>query len=256
MPGEYRYLLENNIKHLVCLCEKKPPNHDTCPELQLHHIKIQDFTPPSPAQIDRFLSIVEEANAKGEGVAVHCMHGHGRTGTMLACYLVKTRKMSGIDAINEIRRLRSGSIETNEQEKAVPLLELSLHAEPRQTGAFLRHATLLPLQILHLLLHQLLRRMLLLRLPFPGRGVLEGDVFGSLEASITDSASLQEGGERRSGADVSGEGDVDADRLRGGSGGLVLGELVLGELVVGERVPPDAGTAAAAAAAADPLLSL
>ncbi|XP_010773831.1 dual specificity protein phosphatase 23b [Gymnodraco acuticeps] len=119
MPGEYRYLLENNIKHLVCLCETKPPNHDTCPELQLHHIKIQDFTPPSPAQIDRFLSIVEEANAKGEGVAVHCMHGHGRTGTMLACYLVKTRKMSGIDAINEIRRLRSGSIETNEQEKAV-----------------------------------------------------------------------------------------------------------------------------------------
>ncbi|KAJ4939335.1 hypothetical protein JOQ06_028784 [Pogonophryne albipinna] len=85
MPGEYRYLLENNIKHLI----------------------------------DRFLSIVEEANAKGEGVAVHCMHGHGRTGTMLACYLVKTRKMSGIDAINEIRRLRSGSIETNEQEKAV-----------------------------------------------------------------------------------------------------------------------------------------
>jgi len=54
-----------------------------------------------------------------QGVAVHCMHGHGRTGTMLACYLVKTRKMSGIDAINEIRRLRSGSIETNEQEKAV-----------------------------------------------------------------------------------------------------------------------------------------
>jgi len=66
IPGEYRYLLENNIKHLVCLCETKPPNHDTCPELQLHHIKIQDFTPPSPAQIDRFLSIVEEANAKGE----------------------------------------------------------------------------------------------------------------------------------------------------------------------------------------------
>lgn len=38
---------------------------------------------------------------------------------MLACYLVKTRKISGIDAINEIRRLRQGSIETHEQEKAV-----------------------------------------------------------------------------------------------------------------------------------------
>lgn len=69
MPCEYRYLLDNGIKHLVCLCERKPPNHDTCPELQLHHIKIADFTPPSPNQIDRFLSVVEEANSKGEAGA-------------------------------------------------------------------------------------------------------------------------------------------------------------------------------------------
>lgn len=54
-----------------------------------------------------------------QGVAVHCMHGHGRTGTMLACYLVKTQKISGIDAIKRIRELRHGSIETHDQEKAV-----------------------------------------------------------------------------------------------------------------------------------------
>nr|XP_015824954.2 dual specificity protein phosphatase 23b [Nothobranchius furzeri]XP_015824955.2 dual specificity protein phosphatase 23b [Nothobranchius furzeri] len=119
MPCEYRYLLDNGIKHLVCLCERKPPQHDSCPELKLHHIKIADFTPPSPTQIDTFLSIAEDANSKGEGAAVHCMHGHGRTGTMLACYLVKKRKISGIDAINEIRRMRPGSIETHEQEKSV-----------------------------------------------------------------------------------------------------------------------------------------
>lgn len=118
-PAEYQFLLDNGIKHLVSLTERRPPNHDTCPDLTQHHLKITDFTPPSPAQIDKFLNIVEEANAKGEGVAVHCMHGFGRTGTMLACYLVKTRKLSGPEAINEIRRLRSGSIETKEQEKAV-----------------------------------------------------------------------------------------------------------------------------------------
>ncbi|KAL1254035.1 hypothetical protein QQF64_016264 [Cirrhinus molitorella] len=115
----YKFLVENGIKHLVCLLESKPPKYDTCPELILHHISIVDFTPPSLPQILRFLSIVEGANAKGEGVAVHCMHGHGRTGTMLACYLVKTRNISGLEAIKEIRRLREGSIETKEQEKAV-----------------------------------------------------------------------------------------------------------------------------------------
>lgn len=119
MTAHYQYLLDNGIQHLVCLCEKKPPNYDTVPGVKLHHIKIIDFTPPTPEQIQRFLSIVEESNAKGEGVAVHCMHGHGRTGTMLACYLVKTRQISGIDAISEVRRLRHGSIETHDQEKAV-----------------------------------------------------------------------------------------------------------------------------------------
>lgn len=54
-----------------------------------------------------------------QGVAVHCMHGHGRTGTMLACYLIKTKKISGVEAIGEIRKMRKGSIETYEQEKAV-----------------------------------------------------------------------------------------------------------------------------------------
>ena len=63
--AEYQYLLDNGVKHLVCLCERKPPNYDTCPALQLHQIKIVDFTPPSPKQIDKFLAIVEEANAKG-----------------------------------------------------------------------------------------------------------------------------------------------------------------------------------------------
>lgn len=59
------------------------------------------------------------ARVTAQAVAVHCMLGHGRTGTMLACYLVKTQKMSGSDAIREIRRLRPGSIETREQEQAV-----------------------------------------------------------------------------------------------------------------------------------------
>ncbi|NXB66863.1 DUS23 phosphatase, partial [Struthidea cinerea] len=75
--------------------------------------------PPTPEQIQSFLQIVEEANGRGEAVAVHCMLGYGRTGTLLACYLCKERHLAGGDAIREIRRLRPGSIETPEQEQAV-----------------------------------------------------------------------------------------------------------------------------------------
>lgn len=62
----FKFLVENGIKHMVCLLESIPPKYEICPELILHHISIVDFTPPSLAQILRFLSIVEEANAKGE----------------------------------------------------------------------------------------------------------------------------------------------------------------------------------------------
>lgn len=66
MPGHYEYLVNNGVKHLVTLSERKPPYHDTCPELNLHHIRIHDFCAPTFDQIKRFLAIVEEANSKGE----------------------------------------------------------------------------------------------------------------------------------------------------------------------------------------------
>ncbi|NWV54479.1 DUS23 phosphatase, partial [Daphoenositta chrysoptera] len=43
----------------------------------------------------------------------------GRTGTLLACYLCRARRLPAGDAIREIRRLRPGSVETPEQEQAV-----------------------------------------------------------------------------------------------------------------------------------------
>ncbi|XP_066533022.1 dual specificity protein phosphatase 23a [Hoplias malabaricus] len=126
-PEHYRFLLQSGVQHLVTLCENKPPNYECCPQLILHHIPVVDFTPPSPAQTQSFISTVETASSRGEGVAVHCMHGHGRTGTMLACYLVKTRDISGLQAIKEIRKLRPGSIETRDQEQAVINFQKYLH---------------------------------------------------------------------------------------------------------------------------------
>ncbi|XP_076215921.1 dual specificity protein phosphatase 23 isoform X3 [Aptenodytes patagonicus] len=116
------------VRHLVSLSERAPPHHSCCPAIRLHRLRVPDFSPPTPGQIQSFLQLVEEATARGEAVAVHCMLGHGRTGTMLACYLAKAQKMSGGDAIREIRRLRPGSIETWEQEQAVIQFCQRIHA--------------------------------------------------------------------------------------------------------------------------------
>jgi atypical dual specificity phosphatase len=82
------------------------------------HLPVRDFTAPSPEVLERGVAEIEQALAAGKAVAVHCGGGLGRTGTLLACYLV-SQGMSTVDAIARVRRLRPGSIETREQVNAI-----------------------------------------------------------------------------------------------------------------------------------------
>jgi atypical dual specificity phosphatase len=82
------------------------------------HLPVRDFTPPSPEQIDRGVEAIAAALAEGKKVAVHCGAGLGRTGTLLACYLVNNG-LSPDEAINRVREARPGSIETRSQVEAV-----------------------------------------------------------------------------------------------------------------------------------------
>ncbi|KAF2894722.1 hypothetical protein ILUMI_11446 [Ignelater luminosus] len=52
-------------------------------------------------------------------VGVHCRMGRGRTGVMVACYLVRFHDMAPERAINKVRIQRPGSVETRTQERAV-----------------------------------------------------------------------------------------------------------------------------------------
>jgi atypical dual specificity phosphatase len=82
------------------------------------HLPVPDFHAPTPEQLTTAVKAVKEAVAAGESVAIHCAAGLGRSGTVAACYLVDLGD-DWMAAIERIRALRPGAIETEEQVEAV-----------------------------------------------------------------------------------------------------------------------------------------
>jgi atypical dual specificity phosphatase len=117
--GDLSWLRRNGIEVLVSLTEEPPPRTWVNEAgLMGVNVPVPDMEPPSDRQLDHLLDTIRKANAAGMGVAVHCGAGLGRTGTVLAAYFV-AHGMNPKDAVEKVRTLRPGSVETVEQERAV-----------------------------------------------------------------------------------------------------------------------------------------
>jgi atypical dual specificity phosphatase len=82
------------------------------------HLPVPDFHAPTLEQIIQFVDTTCDVLANGGRVGVHCTAGLGRSGTMVAAYLVSLGDTPA-DAIAKVRERRPGSIETAEQEEAI-----------------------------------------------------------------------------------------------------------------------------------------
>lgn len=82
------------------------------------HLPVDDFHAPTTIQMLDALAFLDDARAAGTPVAVHCLAGQGRTGTVLAAYLIRGG-LTSEQAIAEVRAICPGAIESSPQTAAL-----------------------------------------------------------------------------------------------------------------------------------------
>ena len=124
---ELDWVLKQGVKSIVTMTENALPE-SWIEDIKYLHVPTPDLTAPDMDKIDTTVDFIHEriSNKEEEAVMVHCAAGMGRTGTILACYLVKYQKYSAKDAVKKLREERPGSIQSETQEIAIQLYEKHL----------------------------------------------------------------------------------------------------------------------------------
>ncbi len=119
--SEVKWLFKQGIRSIVTIKDKPLSSEWFITEgvkIDNFHISIQDYNAPSLEELDYVVNHISQQIDKGMPVVVHCSGGKGRTGTILAAYLIKEGTRADW-AINSLRKIRSESVQSKDQERIV-----------------------------------------------------------------------------------------------------------------------------------------
>ena len=120
IPSGKKHLLwlkENGINTILCLLEY-PLNREEAESMGFRYVNIpmEDHEKPELDKLFKAVEIIRETINNGGRILVHCAAGLGRTGTVLAAYLIIDKGVDVKSAVEHVRRLRPGSIEDSQVE--------------------------------------------------------------------------------------------------------------------------------------------
>lgn len=119
---EIRWVQKKGVKSIITMTENSLPE-SWIKDITYLHVPTEDLTAPDMEKIDTAVDFIHDRIKNKEAVMVHCAAGIGRTGTILACYLIKYQKHSSKKAIEKVRNERPGSIQSDFQELAIKFYE-------------------------------------------------------------------------------------------------------------------------------------
>ena len=115
---EIEWMQEEGIKSIVTIREE-PLEDEWMKDVNYLHVHSNDMGIPEFSDLVNSVDFIHQRITNDEPVMVHCLAGLGRTGTILACYLIKYEDMTADDAIEKVRRERHGSIQSFSQEEII-----------------------------------------------------------------------------------------------------------------------------------------
>ncbi|XP_057655784.1 dual specificity protein phosphatase 23-like isoform X1 [Diorhabda carinulata] len=116
--GNMEYLWQIGMRHIVTLCPEKIPNINES-KFNWTYIPIEECNAPDIEQIFKFIRTIQMCRKHKLPVGVHDRMGLGRTGVMIAIYLMYFYGMTADQAIKNLRYNRPGSLDTPIQEECV-----------------------------------------------------------------------------------------------------------------------------------------
>ncbi len=119
LDDDLAWLRSRGIRAVLSLTET-PLDSDvpTRHGLEVLHLPVDDLHAPSPAQLHYALAFIDRQHALDHAIAVHCLMGQGRTGTVLAAHRIRAGSAPDA-ALAELRALSPGAISSPEQEIAL-----------------------------------------------------------------------------------------------------------------------------------------